>query len=224
MDLVSIIRLESVSKVVGKEKALDNIDLVVEPGSLIVVRGRSGVGKTTLAKIASLLLRPDHGRIFFRERDITDKSDSYWSWIRLRYIGYIDQFFRLIPTLTIPENVKLPLALLGIDKNTRMNKALELLSELGLGDKVYRYPLELSGGERQKVAIARALVKDPLLIIGDEPLSNLDEDTSLIVLGIFKRIAREKGTGILLTTTDLYYEFNADKDLTLLNNKLLENR
>ena len=222
--MVSIIRLESVSKVVGKEKVLDNIDLVVEPGSLIVVRGRSGVGKTTLAKIASLLLRPDHGRIFFRERDITDKSDSYWSWIRLRYIGYIDQFFRLIPTLTIPENVKLPLALLGIDKNTRMNKALELLSELGLGDKVYRYPLELSGGERHKVAIARALVKDPLLIIGDEPLSNLDEDTSLIVLGIFKRIAREKGTGILLTTTDLYYEFNADKDLTLLNNKLLENR
>jgi len=224
MDLVSIIRLESVSKVVGKEKVLDNIDLVVEPGSLIVVRGRSGVGKTTLAKIASLLLRPDHGRIFFRERDITDKSDSYWSWIRLRYIGYIDQFFRLIPTLTIPENVELPLALLGIDKNTRMNKALELLSELGLGDKVYRYPLELSGGERQKVAIARALVKDPLLIIGDEPLSNLDEDASLIVLGIFKRIAREKGTGILLTTTDLCYEFNADKDLMLLNNKLLENR
>jgi len=224
MDLVSIIRLESVSKVVGEEKVLDNIDLVVEPGSLIVVHGRSGVGKTTLAKIASLLLRPDHGRIFFRERDITDKSDSYWSWIRLRYIGYIDQFFRLIPTLTVPENVKLPLALLGIDKNTRMNKALELLSELGLGDKVYRYPLELSGGERQKVAITRTLVKDPLLIIGDEPLSNLDEDTSLIVLGIFKRIAREKGTGILLTTTDLYYEFNADKDLTLLNNKLLENR
>ena len=222
--MVSIIRLESVSKVVGKEKVLDNIDLVVEPGSLIVVRGCSGVGKTTLAKIASLLLRPDHGRIFFRERDITDKSDSYWSWIRLRYIGYIDQFFRLIPTLTIPENVELPLALLGIDKNTRVNKALELLSELGLGDKVYRYPLELSGGERHKVAIARALVKDPLLIIGDEPLSNLDEDTSLIVLGIFKRIAREKGTGILLTTTDLYYEFNADKDLMLLNNKLLENR
>ena len=157
-------------------------------------------------------------------RDITDKSDSYWSWIRLRYIGYIDQFFRLIPTLTIPENVKLPLALLGIDKNTRMNKALELLSELGLVDKVYRYPLKLSGGERHKVAIARALVKDPLLIIGDEPLSNLDEDTSLIVLGIFKRIAREKGTGILLTTTDLYYEFNADKDLMPLNNKLLENR
>ena len=224
MDLAPIIKLESVSKVVGREKVLDNIDLVVEPGSFVVVRGRSGVGKTTLAKIASLLLRPDHGRILFRGQDITSKSNGYWSWIRLKYIGYIDQFFRLIPTLTILENVELPLALLGINKSTRMNKALELLSELGLGDKVYRYPSELSGGERQRVAIARALVKDPVLIVGDEPLSNLDEETSLIVLSIFRRMAREKAAGILLTTTDLYYNFNADKDLLLYSNRLLENK
>jgi len=224
MDLAPIIKLESVSKVVGREKVLDNIDRVVEPGSFVVVRGRSGVGKTTLAKIASLLLRPDHGRILFRGQDITSKSNGYWSWIRLKYIGYIDQFFRLIPTLTILENVELPLALLGIDKSTRVDKALEILDELGLKDKVYRYPLELSGGERQRVVIARALVKDPLLIIGDEPLSNLDEETSLIVLSIFRRMAREKAAGILLTTTDLYYNFNADKDLLLYSNRLLENK
>ena len=219
--MASIIRLEGISKVVGREKVLDNIDLVVEPGSLVVVRGRSGVGKTTLAKIASLLLRPDHGRILFRGQDITDKNDSYWSWIRLKHIGYIDQFFRLIPTLTILENVELPLALLGIDKSTRVDKALEILDELGLKDKVYRYPLELSGGERQRVAIARALVKDPILLVGDEPFSNLDEETISIVLDIFKRMCKEKKTGILLTTTDLYYRFNADMDFLLINSKLV---
>ena len=221
---MAIIELRNISKIIGREKVLDNIDLVVEPGSLVVVRGRSGVGKTTLAKIASLLLRPDHGRIFFRGQDITNKSNSYWSWTRLRYIGYIDQFFKLIPTLTILENVELPLALLGIKKSTRRREALELLRELGLRDKAYRYPLELSGGERQRVAIARALVKDPVLIVGDEPLSNLDEETSLIVLSIFRRMAREKAAGILLTTTDLYYNFNADKDLLLYSNRLLENK
>ena len=219
--MAPIIKLESVSKVVGREKVLDNIDLVVEPGSFVVVRGRSGVGKTTLAKIASLLLKPDHGRIIFRGQDITSKSNGYWSWIRLRYIGYIDQFFRLIPSLTILENVELPLALLGIDKSTRVNKALEILDELGLKDKVYRYPLELSGGERQRVAIARALVKDPILLVGDEPFSNLDEETISIVLDIFKRMCKEKKTGILLTTTDLYYRFNADMDFLLINSKLV---
>ncbi|MCD6301147.1 MAG: ABC transporter ATP-binding protein [Staphylothermus sp.] len=197
------------------------MDLVIEPGSFIVVRGRSGVGKTTLAKIVSLLLRPDSGRIYFRGEDITNKNDSYWSWIRLKYIGYIDQFFKLIPTFTILENVELPLALLGIDKNTRRNKALKLLSELGLKDKAHSYPSELSGGQRQRVAIARALIKDPILIVGDEPLSNLDEETSSIVLNIFRKIAREKNAGILLTTTDLYYEYNTNRDLILVNNKLV---
>ncbi len=222
--MTPIIKLERISKTLGHEKVLDNVDLVIEPGSFIVVRGRSGVGKTTLAKIASLLLRPDNGRIYFRGEDITDKSDNYWSWIRLKYIGYIDQYYRLIPTFTVLDNVELPLALLGVDKKTRREKALKILSKLGIRDKAYKYPSELSGGQRQRVAIARALIKDPVLIVGDEPLSNLDEETSAIVLKIFKETIKEKNTGILLTTTDLYYEYNADKDLILVNGKLQGNK
>ena len=99
---------------------MNNIDLVVKPGTLIVVRGRSGVGKTTLAKIASLLLRPDHGEIIFRDQNITNGSDRYWSMIRLRYIGYIDQFFKPITSFTVLENVELPLALLGVNKSIRV--------------------------------------------------------------------------------------------------------
>jgi len=220
--LTPVLELKKISKVVGGEKVLNCIDLVVEHGTLVVVRGRSGVGKTTLARIASLLLRPDSGRVLFRDRDVTDEGDGLWSRVRLRYIGYIDQFFMLIPTITVIENVELPLALLGVEKGVQRRKALELLNELGLESKAYRYPSELSGGERQRVAIARALAKNPLLIVGDEPLSNLDEETSRIILNIFKRTARERGTGILLTTTDLHYEFNADKDLVLLNGKLMK--
>lgn len=222
--MVILLELRNISKTIGNEVVLNNIDLAVKPGSLIVVRGRSGVGKTTLAKIASLLLRPDHGEIIFRDQNITNESDRYWSMIRLKYIGYIDQFFKLITSFTVLENVELPLALLGVNKSIRVKKALEVLSELGLKNKAYRYPLELSGGERQRVAIARAIVKNPVLIIGDEPLSNLDEDTASMVLSIFRKLSIERKVGILITTTDLYYEFNADKDYILINNKLIINR
>jgi len=219
-----ILVLDKVCKRIGNEQVLDNLSLAIAPGEFIVVRGRSGVGKTTLAKLVSLIIRPDKGRILFLGKDITSLSDYHWSIIRLKYIGYIDQFFKLIPHMSVLENVELPLTLMGLHRNERRKRALEILSKLGLKDKIDRFPEELSGGERQRVAIARALVKNPLIIVADEALSNLDNHTALRVLDILKRIALEEKTCILLTTTDLSYDFKADRDYILVNGKLYHKR
>jgi len=204
----------------GREKILDNVDLAVEAGELVVVRGRSGVGKTTLAKIISLLIKPDEGSLEFMNRDITDINESERAFLRLKYIGYIDQMFKLIPSISVADNVELPLKLLGIPRNERRKKVSDILAYLGLEDKMYRYPDELSGGEKQRIAIARALVKDPILVVGDEPISNLDDNTAHKVMEIFRKYVDEKGTAIIITTTDLYQNYNSDKDLLLVNGKL----
>ncbi|MEM0371814.1 MAG: ABC transporter ATP-binding protein [Ignisphaera sp.] len=215
-----IIRLLSIVKWMGREKILDNVDLAVEAGELVVVRGRSGVGKTTLAKIISLLIKPDEGSLEFMNRDITDINESERAFLRLKYIGYIDQMFKLIPSISVADNVELPLKLLGIPRNERRKKVSDILAYLGLEDKMYRYPDELSGGEKQRIAIARALVKDPILVVGDEPISNLDDNTAHKVMEIFRKYVDEKGAAIIITTTDLYQNYNSDKDLLLVNGKL----
>jgi len=215
-----VVELRRVDKVVGRELVLKGVSLKVRPGRIVVVRGRSGVGKTTLAKLASLLERPSSGKIIFLGQDVTYCSDELLSALRLKHVGYVDQFFKLIPTMTVLENVELPLALMGVPKRRRRLKALEVLDELGLRGKAYRLPEELSGGERQRIAIARALVKDPLVLIGDEILSNLDEFTSHYVVDLIRRRAREEGMGVLITTTDFGYDFGADEDYTLINGEL----
>jgi len=216
---VAIIRLESIVKVVGGEKILDGVGLSIGYGEVVVVRGKSGVGKTTLAKIAALLSKPDQGKIYFLGQDVTVASEGKRSLIRLNHIGYIDQHFKLLPEITVLENVELPLTLAGLPRAERRRRAIKILEELGLGDKVDRYPDELSGGERQRVAIARALVKEPTLIVGDEPLSNLDNITASTVMEVIRGMAR-RGAGVLITTTDLYSRLDADKDLILINGKL----
>ncbi|MEM4427600.1 MAG: ATP-binding cassette domain-containing protein, partial [Zestosphaera sp.] len=152
MDL--LLELRDVSKVVGNEFVLAGVSLSLRRGEVLVIRGRSGVGKTTLAKIASLLLTPDKGSVKFMSNDLSNSSDNLKSLLRLKYIGYVDQEYALLPRLTVYENVELPLALLGTPKIERRGRVNEVLKLVGLGGLENRYPAELSGGERQRVAIA----------------------------------------------------------------------
>ncbi len=219
---MTIVELIEVKKYINKDLVLNGVNITINEGEIIAVRGRSGVGKTTLAKIVALLYKPDNGSIIFMGKDVSNASDRVRSVIRLKYVGYIDQFFQLLPNINVLENVELPLKLMGMPKNKRRKRALELLSLLGLEDKAYKYPYELSGGERQRVAIARALVKKPILIVGDEILSNLDDYTAQNVMKILRRISKENKCGILITTTDLYRPLGVDKDLALINGKIRE--
>ncbi|MEM0352349.1 MAG: ABC transporter ATP-binding protein [Sulfolobales archaeon] len=201
--MTTVLALRSVCKVVGSEVVLRGVDLELKPGDVVIVRGRSGVGKTTLAKIASLLLLPDAGSVEFLGVEASRASDAMRSSLRLKYIGYVDQEFTLLPRLTVFENLELPLALLGVPKGERSERVREILSRLDLEDHKDRYPSELSGGERQRVAIARALIKKPRLVVADEPFSNLDDLSVSTVVELIREVVAEVGASVLITTTDL---------------------
>ncbi|MEM2847997.1 MAG: ABC transporter ATP-binding protein [Zestosphaera sp.] len=219
MDL--LLELRDVSKVVGNEFVLAGVSLSLRRGEVLVIRGRSGVGKTTLAKIASLLLTPDKGFVKFMSNDLSNSSDNLKSLLRLKYIGYVDQEYALLPRLTVYENVELPLALLGTPKIERRGRVNEVLNQVGLGGLENRYPAELSGGERQRVAIARALVKKPRLLVADEPFSNLDEITTSNIVRLFKTLVSETEAAILITTTDLNTDYGIGTSKFLIHGKLI---
>ncbi len=212
--------LEKVSKTLGNTKVLDGVTLSVESGEFVIVRGRSGVGKSTLARIAALILKPDSGRVLFNSVDVSGLSDSELSKLRLKYVGYVDQYFTLINSYTVYENVELPLRIMGLPAGERRKRVEDVLSLLGLNEFANSLPEELSGGQKQKVAIARAIVKKPALLVADEPTSNLDNYSEAMVISLFRRLAVEEGVAVLMTTTDLITRFPTDRDL-ILNDKVL---
>jgi putative ABC transport system ATP-binding protein len=216
---LELLELRNVSKVVGNELVLVSVSLSLRSGDVLVVRGRSGVGKTTLAKIASLQLVPDEGSVKFMGVDSTNLNDDLRSFLRLKYIGYVDQEYALLPRLTVYENVELPLALLGVPRKERRDRVRYVLDQVGLGGLEDRYPTELSGGERQRVAIARALVKKPRLLVADEPFSNLDEITTSRIVSLLKNLLPE--TAILITTTDLSTDYGVGVSKFLVRGKLV---
>ena len=219
-----ILDIEGVHFFIGGEEVLRGVDLVIGKGEVVIVRGRSGVGKTTLARVAALLITPTSGRVVFMGKDVSSAPDPVRSLLRLKLIGYVDQSYTLIPSMTLLDNVALPLRLAGIGRRESVERASEALEALGIGDLARRYPREVSGGQRQRAAIARALVKRPRLVVADEPFSNLDDETTTSVLSVLKNYARSSGAGVLITTTDLLTEYGCDKDLSLVRGVLAMTR
>ena len=201
---------------------MEKIFLAVNPGESVLIKGRSGVGKTTLAKIAALIVEPDSGKVFFNGISISKLTSRDRAQLRLRKIGYIDQYYTLIPELTVIENVELPLALQGIPRAIRRKRALEIIAEMGLKGKENMLPEKLSGGEKQRVAIARALAKKPALFVGDEPFSNLDDETIDSVYETIVREIRERKMSAIITTTNFELKIKTNKQYILKRKKLLE--
>ena len=215
-----MLELHNVSKAISGEVVLKSVNLQVASGVLVAVRGRSGVGKTTLAKIASLILRPDSGYVVFLGLDTSKLGDVEKSSLRLKYVGYVDQECMLIEELTVWENVELPLKFLGVERATRERVLREVFEILGLRGLEFRRPRELSGGQRQRVVIARALVKRPRLLVADEPFAHLDDETVRVVMEYVRRLAREMDMSVIITTTDLYTYMDIDEDYILENGVL----
>jgi putative ABC transport system ATP-binding protein len=219
---MNLIELSSICKRYGTIEVLKNINLTVKEGDFISIRGKSGVGKTTLLKIIGLLETPDKGEVKLLGRNVNGLSDDEKSELRLHYIGFVFQFFNLIPSLTVLENIELPLALAGIDKHKRRKKARELLEYFGLISLEERFPETLSGGERQRIAIIRALVNNPKIILADEPTSSIDDENSQLVMDLLSKINKERKVTIIMTTTDLYEKLPTNRDFILKEGHLIE--
>ena len=218
---MALLRFEGVSKRFhrGTEEviALDDVDLVVEAGEFVALIGPSGSGKSTLLHLAGGLDQPDGGRIFFGNRDLATLSIGERAKLRRREVGFVFQFFHLIPTLTVKENVELPLMLDGAKSNGR---TADLLDRVGIAHRAAHLPGELSGGELQRAAIARALVAAPEIILADEPTGNLDSATSQAVLALLAEQVSESGAALVMVTHDRDVAARAPRAHTLRDGKL----
>ncbi|HEX4955719.1 MAG TPA: ABC transporter ATP-binding protein [Thermoanaerobaculia bacterium] len=201
---------------------LDEVSATVAAGELAVLVGRSGSGKSTLLHLAGGLDLPDAGSVVVAGQDLPRLDEEGRSLFRRRHVGFVFQFFNLIPTLTVEENLLLPLELAGRMSGGEIAAALDLLAEVGLADRRGSFPDRLSGGEQQRVAVARALAHDPLLVLADEPTGNLDLDTGLEVLELLDRLTRKAGKTLLMVTHSPEVVGLADRVFHLAEGRLVE--
>jgi putative ABC transport system ATP-binding protein len=197
-------------------RALDEVDLAIEPGEFVAIEGPSGSGKTTLLQILGALDRPSGGNVTFEGRDLVALPDHELAVLRLRSFGFVFQQFNLIPTLTALENVEAKLAPAG---GTRV-RALELLAEVGLAERADHLPAHMSGGEQQRVAIARALSVDPRVVLADEPTGNLDSATGGEIIELLASLAAEHGSTVIVATHDATLAARAPRRIAMRDGKL----
>jgi len=216
------IRGENIVKVFGKDSteviALNGINITIEKGSFTAIKGPSGCGKSTLLNILGCLEKPTSGKLEIREKDVTQLKDDDLAVIRRDTIGFIFQSYNLIPTMNALENVMLPMMFARKNQEETIDRANTLLKLVGMEKRKMHKPSELSGGEQQRVAVARALINDPMLIIGDEPTGNLDTKTGDGVMELFLSLNKE-GRSILLVTHDSKIAEMAQKTIYIQDGK-----
>lgn len=226
MSKTAIISLENVSKYYGLNgltiKALKDVTFELKEGEVVLLMGPSGSGKTTLLSVMGLLLHPTYGKIFFKDKTFDSKTkQKLMTDARRSSIGFIFQAFNLIKSLTVVQNVELMCKIGKINKNGYKQRCEEILKLLQMEHRLNQLPKNLSGGERQRVAIARALINNPKLIFADEPTGNLDSENGKIIGDYFRKIAKDRGTTILIATHDQRLEFCADRIIHMEDGVLL---
>jgi putative ABC transport system ATP-binding protein len=197
---------------------LNDISLAVAPGEFVVIAGSSGSGKTTLLTLLSGLDHPSSGRVFIDQRDITGASEDELAPLRNRTIGFVFQSFHLVPSMTARENIMFPAELLG--RPDAKEKAVRLLKRVGLEDRADNLPSQLSGGEKQRISLCRAMINDPKLLFADEPTGNLDSQNGRLILAQLLELKAEHGATLVLVTHNPEIAAAADRVLTLRDGRL----
>jgi lipoprotein-releasing system ATP-binding protein len=206
----------------GTLTVLRGVDLDVQPGEIVGLIGPSGSGKSSLLHAAGLLEHPNAGRITIEGRDCSDLPDRDRTRVRLATIGFVYQFHHLLPEFTALDNVALPLMIAGVARPKAQARAGQLLGELGLAERVQHQPAQMSGGEQQRVAVARALANSPRLLLADEPTGNLDPHTSTAVFENLYQLARRTGVAALVATHNLELARHMDRVFALRDGHLEE--
>ena len=224
-DTKTVISINDISKVYEGPppvKALDGVSLNVKEGDLVAIVGQSGSGKSTLLNMIGLLDSVSAGSIEIEGKDISDLTDNELSKFRGEKIGFIFQSFFLLPGLTAQENVAEGLLYQGISRLERLEKAGDVLEQVGLGDRLSHLPKELSGGQQQRVAIARALVQDPAFVLADEPTGNLDKESGINILNILKEL-NDQGKTVIMITHNQEHANMFKKVIELVDGKIVKN-
>ena len=224
----NIVRTRGVKKVYQMGKlsleALKGIDMEVQRGEYISIMGPSGSGKSTLFNMIGALDKPSEGKVYIDEVDVAQLDAYELAWLRCRKIGYIFQTFNLIPVMTALENVTLPMIFAGLATDEAIEKGVNLLSIVGLGERVQHKPLELSGGQQQRVAVARALANDPAIVLADEPTGNLDRKTGREIIELLRELNQEKHVTIISATHDLKMLDVSDRILWVQDGRIARNQ
>lgn len=222
---MSLAQAENLTKVYGAGNtavvALDHVYLTVNPGEFVAVMGPSGCGKSTLLHLLGGLDRPTEGTVSIDGQSLAKMSDDAVTELRRRKIGFVFQFFNLIPIMTSIENAALPLLLDGGNSATTKEKAVEWLTKVGLGHRLNSRPDQLSAGQQQRVAIARALIADPILVLADEPTGNLDTKAADEIVELLKQVAKDWGRTVLMVTHDPRIAAYADRIVFLKDGKVV---
>ncbi len=203
--------------------ALRDVDLRIEPGEYLTIMGPSGSGKSTLLHIIGLLDRPTSGRYLLEGRDVTHLTDREQAQIRRQRIGFVFQFFHLVPRLSAAQNIELPLVLAGVPARERSGRVRQTVQAFGLAERSEHRPGQLSGGQRQRVAIARATIMEPSAILADEPTGNLDRATGQEVLELLETLNR-RGIALLVVTHDPEIGRRASRHIRLVDGRIVEDR
>jgi putative ABC transport system ATP-binding protein len=221
-----IVEVRGLTRVYGQGDttvtALDHVNLTVEQGEFVAVMGPSGCGKSTLLNLVGGLDKPSSGQVLIDGIDIATMTDQVVTELRRRRLGFVFQFFNLIPVLTTAENAALPLTLDGVKPAEASARAREWLGKVGLGDKLESRPDQLSGGQQQRVAVARALVTDPALVLADEPTGNLDSKSADDIANLLKQAAEEWGRAIVMVTHDLSIASHARRILFMRDGSIVD--
>ncbi|NUM43718.1 MAG: ABC transporter ATP-binding protein [Anaerolineales bacterium] len=223
---MTLLQTQSLTKIYGTGPtavtALDHINLTIKPGEFVAIMGPSGCGKSTLLHLLGGLDKPTSGKVLLEGTPIDEMSDDKLTELRRRKMGFIFQFFNLIPVLTATENAALPITLDGVKPALAKAKAIEWLTRFGLGDRLNNRPDQLSGGQQQRVAVARALVAEPTLVLADEPTGNLDTRAGDEIASLLRKVSQEFNRTVVMVTHDARIAAYADRIIFLKDGKMID--
>ena len=221
----TVIKIDNVWKKYDMGKAeplvvLKEINLEIHKEEFVAITGPSGSGKSTMVNIVGALDKPSFGKVSLKEKNVSEMDESSLAFLRGKTIGFIFQQFNLLPTLSALQNVMLPMEMIDISESEAKDRATELLTALGLGERIDHKPNELSGGQQQRVAIARALANDPEVILADEPTGNLDSKTGKFVMEFLEKMNKKEGKTIVLITHDIELIGYAKRTVKLFDGRI----